>query len=195
MDKFNLRQTAIRTLAEWQSNNGVKIAPDAQSAIANSVADAKPELNRLLLAQSEQTNPESLTAGLIRHYCFNLRDANHGLQVTKRRSLSPWIESFQANPAPDVAEISLALVKAYTFLDFVKRLLSSLSTSMQVGQIALSSIPSSAPITIDKKAFGFTAASFVVSAGKHQVSIAIPGKACRRDVQIIENQTAAMACP
>jgi hypothetical protein len=101
----------------------------------------------------------------------------------------------QVSPGSLVVDIGIALVQSNSFANFLRKIMSSLSTSTDVGQLEVSSNPSQARITIDNKVCGYTFSSFVISAGKHRLEVDLPNKKCKRDVIVTANQTTAAACP
>ena len=192
IEKLNLPEITTRTLLTWQAATGIAITRQAASAILNSVLESRTELNRLLLAQNEKSDPAVLTRNLIRHYCFNLRDSLKGLELNRAAQNSMFVQSFQARG--DSAEITAGVVRTYPFLDFIKNLISSLSTTMEVGELDVASIPLPARIVIDSKFLGYTPRMFVVSTGSHDIFIGAT-KPCHYKVEVSANRKAPASCP
>ena len=170
--------------------------------IVSGVAEARPQLDALFRAQlAFEADPASLLDGLLRDYCFDLRDlklralnvgqhsraARPGFAVTFTRFV------VQAPGSGSSVRLQASDVNRFSFLQYLADFLARHSPSHPFGNLLVTSQPDKQLITIDQNSGldYFTARVFVVSVGIHLVKVAH----CQETVSVSPNQETTVNCP
>jgi hypothetical protein len=192
-----LQRLADSTIERWSQTNKISVSPEARSLIVSGIDEARPKLDEFLTAQMVLlADPASLMDWLVRDYCFDLRDlrlrsAGPAARQISRRAV--WGNAFLPQPAVSVGIVA-SDVRGFSFVQYLAGLLARLTPApAPVGDLTVTSDPPNQMIALDSERGRdyFTARSFVVSVGKHDVSVA----SCKEVVSIDANQKATMSCP
>jgi hypothetical protein len=177
----------------WQRRNGITITSEARQLIQTGVNEAQPILNRLEAAHNKARPPASsnLLTELIRHYCFDLRDAKVYKPIASLRV--PMARAFQKATIQPPTTLEARDVSIRPFPRFAAQF----DDGKPKSYLDLSSHPTFADVQIDNNTIGFTDRSAVVDAGSHSVRISLSaaGLNCKRDVRLNAGARSAVSCP
>jgi hypothetical protein len=179
-------------LDAWQQRNGIAVTAEARQLIQGGVNEAGQVVDRLQAVQQryEKASADLLTE-LVRHYCFDLRDAKVARPFAAVRA--PMVFGFQSAGAGMPATLEARDVSIRPFTHFAEQF----DDGKPKGYLDLSSNPNLADIAIDNNRIGFTNRSAVVTAGEHSVRTTLNAARlnCRKDVKVKAGERASIACP
>jgi hypothetical protein len=187
-----------RTVESWSRSNQIAISTEARSLIVAGVDAARSRLDEFFLSQiAFRPEPAGLLDRLVRSYCFDLRDLKlgEGRAGIPARAPLHLANAFAPQPAsvPAVTTLDASDVKRFSFVQFLSQLFARWTPSQPFGTLVVTSQPDRQTITVDQGSGPnfFTARSFVVSVGNHNVKVA----SCNRSVLVTANQQTLVSCP
>ncbi len=196
-----LERLAARTIDSWSRSTQIEIGPEARRMILSGIAAARPRLDALFRDQLIYNgDPSSLLGGLVRDYCFDLRDlklraANAVALFPPRLRFALAFASFVVQAANSSPAVSLQAsdVSRFSFLQYLADLLARHSPKSPFGSLRVTSQPDKQLITLDQTTGldYFTVREFVVSVGDHFVKVAD----CNERVTVNPNQQVTVNCP
>ena len=199
--KLPLERIAARVIDSWSRSSRVEVTPEARRAILLGIAEARSQLDVLFRDQRLfGADPASLLGGLVRDYCFDLRDLklrtpNAVALFPPRLRFAPAFAGFLVQAANSSPAVSLKAsdVSHFSFLQYLADLLLRHSPNSPFGSLRVTSQPDKQLITVDQTTGldYFTVREFVVSVGDHFVKVAD----CNERVTVNPNQQVTVNCP
>lgn len=219
-----LPRIAARTLDSWSRSSNVEIAPEARSLILSGIAEVRPQLDALFREQLVfMAEPSSLLDGLVRDYCFDLRDRKlhvptlggirpprNGIfaglldsaSIGGRALGSPFAfasRSLFADRPPYAADSGASItlqasdVSHFSFVQYLADFLARHAPTRPLGSLLVTSAPDKQLITIDQ-----TTGSDYFTSRMFVVSVGdhiIKVANCQEKVTVSPNQQSTVNCP
>lgn len=197
-----LRKYIYESFDSWKKINQIDIQTEATERIKEGFLNEQSYLEHIF--SRHQMNGDAqrqLFEALVAEYLYDLRDtkmsdtkvpATKSLETPRFREATLRISRPQLVPEPIL--ITVELVASYPVSEFLKKLKPVLDGPGTPGQLEVISTPERESITIDGEGRGDTCKTFVVSPGKHTVTVQGKNK-CSGDVVVGEGKTERFCCP
>jgi hypothetical protein len=201
--RIPIDRLAGRSVERWLVAQNVTASADARAMIVSQVFAARSQLDKLLIPQlGFRADLGTELDWLVQEYCFDLRDRKRAAPVATGRFVGPsrrppfgnaFAPQEPVTPGRGAVALDASDVRGFSFTQFFARILGRLTPSDPLGYLLVNSQPDRQAIRLDQvtAADYFTIRTFVLSVGKHAVSVG----SCSKSVTVNPNQQSTMSCP